>query len=81
VHIFRPGEPMLQILIVPSDPEFTLVPQTPDEQAQREVRARRIHASRDTLGKDSAWTSSTNTVFDGTYRYLLRAAKAKSQST
>jgi hypothetical protein len=79
VHIFRPGEPMLQILILPTEPEFTLVEQTPEEQAQREVRARRIHASRETLGKDSTWTSSTDTVFDGTYRYLLRAAKTKAR--
>ena len=43
------------------------------------MRARRIHASRDTLGKDSTWTSATDTVFDGTYRYLLRAAKAKAR--
>jgi len=79
VHIFRPGEPMMQILILPADPDFTLVEQTPDEQAQREVRARRIHASREALGKDSTWTSSTDTVFDGTYRFMLRAAKAKAR--
>ena len=23
VHIFRPGEPMMQILILPADPDFT----------------------------------------------------------
>jgi hypothetical protein len=79
VHVFRRGEPMLQLLIVPSDPEFALVEQTPEEQAQREVRSRRIHASRETLGKQSTWTSSTGTVFDGTYRYLLRAAKDKAR--
>ena len=79
VHVFRPGEPMLQILIVPAEPEFQLQEMTPEEQAEREVRARRIHASRGTLGKDSTWTSSTDTVFDGTYRYLLRAAKAKAR--
>jgi hypothetical protein len=80
VHFFRPGEPMMQILVVPADVEFTLIEQTPDEQAQREVRARRIHASRQTLGRESTWTSSSNTVFDGTYRFLLRAAKTKAQS-
>ena len=79
VHIFRPGEPMLQILIVPSDPEFTLIEQTPEEKAQREARSRRIHASRETLGKDSTWTSSTATVFDGTYRFMLRASKEKAR--
>jgi hypothetical protein len=45
------------------------------------LRGRRIHASRDTLGKDTAWTSSTNTVFDGTYRLILRAARAKARET
>jgi hypothetical protein len=51
-----------------------------EEAAEREMRYRRIHASRDTLGKDSVWTSSTNTVFDGTYRFILGAARAKSRS-
>lgn len=77
VHIFRQGEPMLQFLIIPAETDLELVEMTPDEQAEREVRTRRIHASRDTLGADSWWTSSTHTVFDGTYRYLLRAAKAR----
>lgn len=78
-HIFRMGEPMMQFIVVPSDPDFELQRMTPDEAAEREVRSRRIHASRDSLGADSVWTSSTNTVFDGTYRYMLRAAKAKTQ--
>jgi len=76
-HIFRPGDPMMQFIIIPAEPEFELEPMTPDEAAEREVRSRRIHASRGSLGADSMWTSSTNTVFDGTYRYLLRAAKEK----
>lgn len=79
-HIFRAGEPMMQFIFVPSDPEFELQPMSEQEAAEREVRGRRIHASRDTLGADSVWTSSTNTVFDGTYRYLLRAAKAKART-
>jgi hypothetical protein len=49
---------------------------TTEEAAEREMRGRRIHASRDTLSKETMWTSSTNTVFDGTYRHILRAAKA-----
>ena len=49
------------------------------EAAEREMRGRRIHASRDTLGKDTTWTSSTDTVFDGTYRNILRAARAKAR--
>jgi hypothetical protein len=67
-HIFRPGEPMLQILIVPVTSDFTLVPMDEEEAAEREMRGRRIHASRHTLAADSTWTSYTDTMFDGTYR-------------
>jgi hypothetical protein len=51
-----------------------------EEAAEREMRGRRIHASRDTLSADTTWTSSTDTVFDGTYRHMLRAAKARDRS-
>jgi hypothetical protein len=78
-HIFRPSEPFMQILFVPADPQFELVAMGDDEAADREMRGRRIHASRATLGKGTAWTSSTNTVFDGTYRQILRAARAKAR--
>ena len=76
-HIFRPGEPMLQILIVPVTADFKLVPMNEEEAAEREMRGRRIHASRPHLAADTTWTSRANTVFDGTYRHLLRAAKAR----
>jgi hypothetical protein len=76
-HVFRPGEPFMQMLIIPVEAEFQLVEMNEEEAAEREMRGRRIHASRDTLSKETEWTSSTNTVFDGTYRHILRAAKAK----
>ena len=78
-HIFRLGEPMLQIIIVPVTADFVLTPMDQEEGAEREMRGRRIHASRPTLARDTTWTSSTDTVFDGTYRHLLRAAKAKAR--
>lgn len=78
-HVFRPGEPFMQLLFVPADPEFQLEPMDEEEAAEREMRSRRIHASRDTLSKATAWTSSTNTVFDATYRQILRAARAKAK--
>lgn len=80
-HVFRPGEPFMQLLFVPADPEFQLVPMDEEEAAEREMRSRRIHASRDTLSKATAWTSSTHTVFDATYRQILRAARAKAKQT
>jgi len=50
-----------------------------DEAAEREVRSPPIHASRDTLSKDT-WRTSPNALFDGTYRHVLRAAKAQGRS-
>jgi hypothetical protein len=79
-HIFRPGEPMAQIIVVPAEVDLQLVEMDPEEAAERELQARRIHASRDTLSADTHWTSSSNTVFDGTYRHIHRAAKAKDRS-
>jgi hypothetical protein len=78
-HIFRPNEPMLQILVLPLTADFTLTEMSEEEAAEREMRGRRIHQSRPTLAADSTWISKTNTVFDGTYRHLLRAAKAKAR--
>ena len=74
-HIFRPGEPFAQILIVPEEANFALTPMSDEQEASRELQARRIHASRDTLGQSTRWTSRSETVFDGTYRHILRAAK------
>ncbi len=78
-HVFRPGEPFMQMIFVPVECPFELVPMDEEEAAERELRDRRIYASRETLGKDSAWTSSTNTVFDATYRRILRAARARAK--
>jgi hypothetical protein len=79
-HVFRQDEPFMQLLIVPAEPQFELVAMDMDEAAEREMRGRRIHASRDTLSKETEWTSSTDTVFDGTYRHILRAAKAQAKT-
>jgi hypothetical protein len=76
-HVFRPGEPMLQILVLPVQADFDLVEMDEEEAAEREMRGRRIHASRPTLAAETTWVSDTQTVFDGTYRHLLRAAKAR----
>jgi hypothetical protein len=78
-HVFRRGEPFMQMLFVPAEPELDLIPMNEEEAAEREMRSRRIYASRDTLGKQSRWTSSTHTIFDGTYRQILRAARAKAK--
>ena len=75
-HVFRPDEPFAQIMIIPTEADFELVEMGEAEAADRELQSRRIHASRATLSADTHWTSSTNIVFDGTYRHLHRAAKS-----
>lgn len=82
-HIFRKGEPFIAFTVVPSEPDLVLEPMDPETAAQREMRSRRLAASRDALAKGTRWTSDTRTIFDGTYRNLARAArlKAKTQSS
>ena len=76
-HVFRKGEPMLSAIFIPADPELDLEPMDEDEAAEREMRSRRLQASRDKLAEGTRWLSRTNTIFDGTYRHMLRAAKAR----
>ena len=76
-HIFRKDEPFISLIAVPAEPELDLQPMTEAEAAERELRARRLAASRDGLAEGSRWLSATDTIFDGTYRHMLRAAKAR----
>ncbi len=76
-HIFRRGEPFICLVVIPADPNLDLQPMSEEEAAQREMRARRLAANRDRLAEGTRWVSSTNTVFDGTYRNMARAARAK----
>jgi hypothetical protein len=81
-HIFREGEPFISMIVIPDEPELALAPMLQDECAEREMRARRIAANRDALAmtEGSHWTSSTRTIFDGTYRRMTGAAKKKGRS-
>ncbi len=78
-HVFRPNEPFAQIIVIPEEACFELEKMGEEESAERELQARRIYASRPTLSAGTEWTSSTDTVFDGTYRHLHRAAKEKAR--
>jgi hypothetical protein len=79
-HVFRPGEPFAQIIVIPAEANFELVEMSEDEAAERELQARRIQKSRETLGAKTEWVSSTNTVFDGTYRHILGAANVRAKA-
>ena len=75
-HIFRPGEPFIQFTVVEADTKLDLIPMPAEEAAERELQAERIYASRSVLSSDTQWTSSSDTVFDGTYRRIFGAAKS-----
>ena len=76
-HIFRYEEPFAQAIVIPSNPDVTLTIMDEEEAAERELQARRLRDSRDTLAAGTRWLSDSNTVFDGSYRHLARAAKAR----
>ena len=78
-HTFRPGEPFAQILVVPEEADFELVPMSDQEAAERELQSQRIYESRSTLSAHTEWTSATDTVFDGTYRHILGAANERAR--
>ena len=74
-HVFRPGEPFAQVLVIPEEAAFEMEEMSPEEAAERELQARRIHANRGRLKGNEEWVSDTRTVFDGSYRHMLRAAR------
>ena len=75
-HFFRKGEGFISFIVLPADPDLDLKPMDAEEAAQREMRSRRLAASRDKLAEGTKWLSATNTIFDGTYRNMARAARA-----
>jgi hypothetical protein len=79
-HIFRKHEPFISIIVLPAEPALDLRPMAQDQEAERELRARRLGASRDTLAEGTRWVSTTDTVFDGAYRQMFRAAKARDRA-
>ena len=79
-HVFRKGEPFLSAILLPAEPDLEFEAMTEDEAAEREMRARRIAANRDQLAEGTRWLSTTNTIFDGTYRHMFRAAKARDRA-
>ena len=79
-HVFRKGEPFLSVIMLPAEPDLELDAMSEDEAAEREMRARRIAANRDQLAEGTRWLSTSNTIFDGTYRHMFRAAKARDRA-
>ncbi|HEX3700987.1 MAG TPA: hypothetical protein VHV27_09970 [Phenylobacterium sp.] len=79
-HVFRKGEPFIALIALPAEPELSLEPMPQEQAAERELRSRRIAANRDALSEGTRWLSTTDTVFDGVYRHMARAAKARDRA-
>ena len=68
---------MLQILVLPLSATSISSRWTKKKPPSAKCADGKSTPAGPTLAADSTWTSDTNTVFDGTYRYLLRAAKGR----
>ena len=79
-HVFRKDRPFISFIALPAELELDLQPMSEEEAAEREMRARRIAANRDALGESTRWLSSTDTIFDGAYRHMHRAAKTRDRT-
>jgi predicted SAM-dependent methyltransferase len=75
-HVFRPNEPFAQFIVVPEEPDIELVEMATSEGVEREQEASRMLDARDSDAEilRSRWISTSNIVFDGTYRHMLGAA-------
>lgn len=71
-HIFRKGEPYVQLTCVPADAGYRAVEMTPEEAKPREELERDIILSKTFLAK-SVWFNGGGSEFNDHYRVLARA--------
>jgi hypothetical protein len=71
VHVFRPGEPYAQLLVVPVDQTYEVHPMEPDLAADRASQDRQVTLFAYFLAKH-LWRSDTGNWFDDKYKQLLR---------
>jgi hypothetical protein len=71
VHVFRPGEPYAQLLMVPVGQEYEVVPMSGFEAASRAGRDRQVTMLGYFLMK-RLWRSDRGNWFDDRYKQLLR---------
>lgn len=70
-HVFRPGEPYAQLLLVPVDETVRVVPMEPEEEAARARQDRQVTLFAYFLAK-RLWRSDAGNWFDDKYKRLLR---------
>jgi hypothetical protein len=71
VHVFRPGEPYAQLLLVRVDEAYRVEPMEPEEAADRARQDRQVTLFPYFLAK-RIWHSDRRNLFDDKYKRLLR---------
>jgi hypothetical protein len=74
-HVFRPGEPFAQLLVVPSAATYALSPMAEDEADDRRTQDRQLTALQYLLAKH-IWRADNGLWFDDKYKQLLRVYRA-----
>lgn len=71
-HIFRKGDPYVQLLIVPQKADYELIPMTPEENAKRREMESKITLAKSFIAKN-VWQNPGGAEFNDHYRTLARA--------
>jgi hypothetical protein len=70
-HVFRPGEPYAQLLVVPAEQEYAVAAMAPEQAVERAAQDRRVTLLGYFLAK-RLWRSDRGHWFDDRYKQLLR---------
>lgn len=74
-HVFRPGEPFAQLLVVPAQATYTLSQMAADEAEDRKTQDRQMTSLGYLLAKH-IWRAESGLWFDDKYKQLLRIFRA-----
>jgi hypothetical protein len=75
VHVFRQGDPIAQVLVVPSTAAYRLEPMPPELAADRRTQDYHMSSLAWLLGKH-LWRASNGLWFEDKYKQLLRIYRA-----
>jgi Flp pilus assembly protein TadD len=78
-HIFRKGDPYVQILFIPADDTYELTAMTPEEADKRRKLEEDIKVSKSLLAKN-VWHSAGGVEFNDHYKVLSRAYERDGQA-
>ncbi|HSU15727.1 MAG TPA: hypothetical protein VLK66_16580 [Longimicrobium sp.] len=74
-HVFRPGEPFAQLLVVPASAGYTLTPMEEEEAEERRTQEQQVSSLKWLLAKH-IWRADSGLWFDDTYKQLQRIHRA-----